>query len=149
MVRASPMLAGLAAAAFAVACGADGGGGANRNTATAVLTPTPVQVVTVGEAQNGAALSVHTGEQVVVTLSSTYWAIAGSTNPAVLRSAGGPVIRPSPGCIPGMGCGTVTAAFTAVGAGSAVLTASRTTCGEALRCTGTAGVFSVTVTVSG
>jgi hypothetical protein len=48
-----------------------------------------------------------------------------------------------------MGCGTVTAVFRAVAPGSATITASRTTCGEALLCTGSAGAYEVTIVVSG
>jgi hypothetical protein len=49
--------------------------------------------------------------------------------------------------VPGQGCGTVTAVFAAIAPGSARLTASRISCGEALRCTGSDGVYVLTVTV--
>jgi hypothetical protein len=47
-----------------------------------------------------------------------------------------------------MGCGTVTATFRGLRGGQATISASRTTCGEALLCTGSAGAFEVTIVVS-
>jgi hypothetical protein len=47
-----------------------------------------------------------------------------------------------------MGCGTVTAVFHALKPGQATISASRTTCGEALLCTGSAGAYEVTIVVS-
>ena len=42
----------------------------------------------------------------------------------------------------------MTATFSALRAGRAVVTAHRTSCGEALRCTGNQGSYAVTVMVS-
>ncbi len=49
--------------------------------------------------------------------------------------------------MPGGGCGTVTAWFNADGPGTAVVTASRTSCGEAMACGGGAGSYRLTVIV--
>jgi hypothetical protein len=79
---------------------------------------------------------------------STFWTVRGSRNPNVLRQDGEPVVAPNlAGCVPGQGCGTVTASFVAVARGLARVVAKRTTCGEALRCTGSAGSYRVTVVV--
>jgi hypothetical protein len=101
----------------------------------------------VTEAQNHATLTAHVGEVVHVRLGSTYWRfdpLAG----AALRTAGSPSFAPHPSCIPGGGCGTVTQAYRAERAGTVRITASRTTCGEALRCRPDQRSFRVTLVVT-
>ena len=89
---------------------------------------------------------MHLGRELKVQLSSTYWTIHGSTNPTVLRAMEPAVVSPrSSGCVPGGGCGTVTMVFKVVGAGSSDVTASRQSCGEAMRCTGNEGSYRVSV----
>jgi hypothetical protein len=110
--------------------------------------PTGV-VLTATDAENGHRITVHVGDRVSVILHSTYWNFAASSNALVMAPDGSPTVSPSPsGCVPGQGCGTVTAAFVAIAPGSARLTASRISCGEALRCTGSAGIYRLTVTVT-
>ena len=104
--------------------------------------------IAVTETDNGRTLTVARGGQLVVTLHSTYWTFGGSSNSAVLQQVGQPVASPG-SCPPGVGCGQVTATFTAVGAGRADVTASRSSCGEALSCTGSSGSFRVSVVVGG
>lgn len=89
------------------------------------------------EADNGGSTTISVGQRLVVTLASTYWAIAPPSDPSVLVQDGPPAVTPGgPSCpsIPGTGCGTVVATFTALAPGQADLGADRTTCGEALRC---------------
>ena len=89
------------------------------------------------------------GDTLVVTLASTYWTVQPASDPAVIDEMGSALIVPRiGGCVPGGGCGTVTATFVAHTHGTALLTATRTTCGEALLCQGGAGRFSLTVTVT-
>lgn len=110
---------------------------------TAVL---PTEIT---EANNGQTIAAPVGTVVTLVLHNTYWIIVGSSNPNVLV-LGGPPVYSGAGpikCIPGTGCGTVTAAFRAMSPGSAVITASRTSCGEALQCTGSAARYMVTVVV--
>jgi hypothetical protein len=91
--------------------------------------------VAASEADNGKTVTLRRGGSLTLTMHSTYWSIKGSSAPAVLREQGTPVTRPKPAhCVPGQGCGTVSASFVAVSAGKADVTASRTTCGEALQC---------------
>lgn len=105
--------------------------------------------VTLTDADNHRHVTLHVGEWLTLVLGSTYWTVQDSSNPEVLRRAGDPVVEPQlRGCVPGQGCGTVTAAFTGVGAGDAVVTATRTTCGEAMACTGAAGLYRVDVRVT-
>jgi hypothetical protein len=107
--------------------------------------------VTVSETENGRTITVRSGSRVTLTLHSTYWSIGGSSHPNVLHQVGGTSTRPAkPGtCVPGQGCGTVSATFVALSRGTADLTASRTTCGEALRCAPGQGDYVVHVVVAG
>jgi hypothetical protein len=94
-------------------------------------------------------VKLHVGSRLRVVLSSTYWSVDPSSNPEVLRSNGASTIDPQMGgCVPGAGCGTVTATFTATATGSAIVTATRTTCGEALACTGSNGHYTIAVIAS-
>ena len=101
------------------------------------------------DADNGSTLQLRKGDRLEVSLHSTYWVINGSSNSKVLMAEGSAVVSPSPaGCVPGGGCGTVQIVFDVVGAGSADVTAARTTCGEAMLCTGSQGVYKITVVAS-
>lgn len=102
------------------------------------------------DAQNGASITLHPGQTLIVTLSSTYWSFQGSSNPQALVSVGSPVVSPAPfyqNPVPGSGAGTVTAQFRAVGLGTAQVTASRVSCGEAMRCGDASGQYQLTVQV--
>ena len=161
--RSALLAAAFAAAALLAACGAAGGGrggtpaGAGSPGPTAgarvpLRTPPTVdaRTLTARDADNGHALSVHVGDHLQVVLGSTYWQLSGSSDPAVLRPSSQPTVSPQPGgCVPGGGCGTVSARFEAVAPGRADVTASRTSCGEALACTGAQGSYRVTVVVLG
>jgi hypothetical protein len=98
------------------------------------------------DASNGRTVTVARGAQVTVALDSTYWTFAGPSNPAVLKEVGQPVAVPG-SCPPGVGCGEVIARFTAVGPGRADITATRTSCGEALSCPAGSGSYRVSVVV--
>jgi hypothetical protein len=101
----------------------------------------------VSEADNGRSVAVTVGSEVTLLLGNTYWQVQGSSDPAVLALVSGPTASPAGplACVPGAGCGTVTAVFHALAPGHATITASRTTCGEALMCTGSAGAYEVTI----
>ena len=105
-------------------------------------------VVTATDGDNGRELTLRPGQQLKVVLASTYWNIVGSSDTAVLRTDGQPHTNPQPsGCVPGGGCGTVTQVFVAVAAGQAMVTATRTSCGEAMGCVGSSGQYSLRVIV--
>jgi hypothetical protein len=112
-----------------------------------VVVPPDVSVV-LDEQANHTDARVHVGARVEVLLHSDYWMVHGSSEPAVLRQDGPTVQLSGPSCVPGGGCNPVMTLFTALAPGSAVITASRTSCGEALRCVGDQGSFQVTVTVT-
>jgi hypothetical protein len=113
--------------------------------------PSPVDRA-VTEADNGKTVTVPAGSTVRLVLANTYWQVQGSSDAAVLAPVAGPTVSAPPmgtNCVPGAGCGTVTAIFHAVAVGHASILASRTTCGEAMQCQGTAGAFEVTIVVGG
>jgi hypothetical protein len=103
--------------------------------------------VTVTWQDKGHTVKVARGTRVVVKLKSLYWHNFRSSNRGVVRLAG-KVTRVPGDCPLGVGCGTVKVPFKAVGAGSAHLRASRTSCGEALPCSKGKGRYDVTIRVS-
>ncbi|HEY3606133.1 MAG TPA: hypothetical protein VGL06_01470 [Pseudonocardiaceae bacterium] len=117
----------------------------------ATVTSTAAQAVTATDADNGHTITITHGGVLTVRLNSTYWHFGTNTSGAALRPAGTPTTSAVPlnasHCVPGQGCGTVTAVFQAVAPGTAVVTASRTSCGEARGCTGGQGVYQLTVMV--
>jgi hypothetical protein len=101
------------------------------------------------DAANGTTVTVSVGTQVQLLLHSSYWGIKDSSRPDVLTQVGAPVGIPATRtCAPGMGCSSVRATFRAMRAGTAVLIADRTTCGEALMCPPGKRHFRVTVIVA-
>ena len=80
-------------------------------------------------------------------LDSTYWTINGSSDPNVVQQQGDATKSPAPGCVPGGGCGTTDASFVALTPGQAEITATRLICGEALRCSTSAGSYRLNVKV--
>jgi len=138
------LLAGAAVALLLAGCGSGvPAGGGRHSHAPGSLT------VSSGHA-NGRTLRVTVGERLDLILSSTYWQLRGSSAPAVLRQDGAAKLmrRPS-GCpkLPGLGCTPVRTSFLALAPGTAVITASRTTCGEALACAADQRHFRVTIVV--
>jgi len=121
---------------------------ARRATTTTSAATHGTSVHNVSDADNGKTVTVAVGDRVIVTLHSTYWQIDAGSDPAVLRKDGATAYAPSGDCVPGGGCGTATASFTALASGHARVAASRTSCGEAMGCTGGAGSFFVDVNVA-
>jgi hypothetical protein len=102
------------------------------------------------ESDKGQTVRVVPGERITVVLHSTYWRFATLPDTTVLTTDGQPAVAGSPpghGCVPGGGCGTVTASYLARSVGSIAITASRTSCGEALACGPDQASFSITIVV--
>ena len=136
------MLWTVAAAGLLVSCGAATAGGTTP-------TPSPGRDVVATDSDKGKTIDLHVGDRLQVRLASTYWTVDQGSDQRVLRPSGPMAVSPQiSGCVPGGGCGFVIARFDAVGPGSADVTASRTSCGEALRCVGDAGSYRVSVAVS-
>ena len=108
--------------------------------------PAPhASLVTLSETDNGNTVTVKTGDRIQVVLHSTYWEFATSSSD-VLKPVSDPIYAPDlAGHIPGSGAGTVFVEYTVQKSGTTIISASRTSCGEALRCTGDQGNFSVTI----
>jgi hypothetical protein len=107
----------------------------------------PAGSTTIGFTDKGRTITVAAGAQVVVTLDSTYWNFEPLSSKAVVV-ASRPTYRAAGGHpVPGSGAGTVREVLRAVGAGTATITAQRSSCGEAMRCVGGLGTFQVTVVV--
>jgi hypothetical protein len=108
-------------------------------------------VIVIRDNANGKTVPVAAGDRVELILSSSYWNVAGSSAPRVLRQDGPLKLMPRPSScpanIPGLGCMPVQMKFTALAGGRAVIKASRSTCGEALRCMPNQTRFAVTVVV--
>ena len=120
---------------------------------TVSLTPVPSDrpqraVISVTGRDNGRTITLKRGQRLRVVLSSTYWTFQNSSNRAVLSLDGRPrITRRASGCVAGAGCGTVTATYVAKAAGPALVTATRTSCGEAMGCTDATGRYSLDVVV--
>ena len=145
----------VAVALLVTSCAGATTGGPATTTTMPVPTTSPVPTTAPGgaglvltDADNGRAVTASVGTHVTVVLASTYWIIDTTSGGPALRSDGPPVTDPRLAhCVPGQGCGTVTAPFTAVTSGTAVLSASRTVCGEALACSPAQRSYRVSVTV--
>ncbi|MER7580226.1 hypothetical protein [Kitasatospora sp. NPDC097691] len=155
---AAPALAALLAAAALTLTGCAstgtspsataGGQGSTGSAATTPAVPSPA-ALTADEHADGATLKAAVGTTVTLALHSTYWSAATSSAPDVVAPTGTPTTAPSPSCRPGGGCGTVTTTFTAHAPGTARLTATRTSCGEARECPPDQRTYEVTVEVAG
>lgn len=101
-------------------------------------------------AASGKTVHVKVGDRIALILGSQYWIIRGSSAPAVVHQEGHTTtLPPSPqSCPPGVGCRPLRAIFAAQTPGTAVITAHRTTCGEAIRCVGSQGHYRLTVIVT-
>jgi len=136
MGRAGRYLVAAAAAMALLACGS-----------TSVQAP---REVAAGEAQNGQSIQLRTGDVVQISLTTTFWTFAPASDEGVVGLQGEVAISPAPigTCPPGTGCGVVLARYKALKAGTTTVSASRVSCGEALRCTGPQGSYSVTIVVT-
>ena len=122
--------------------------------AALVGTAAPAQATTwptrhLDDRNNHGTVSVHVGQTVELTLASTYWTI-GAPSGTALGAVGPERKTPNytkPGCHGGTGCGTDVRDFKAVRTGTSGISATRSTCGEALRCSDAQSRFFVTVHV--
>ena len=112
--------------------------------------PRPHAVVVLSDDSNGKTVHVAVGAHVKLIMSSDYWRVHGSSSNAVVVQTGRARLLPRPkNCpkIPGLGCVPFETTFTALAKGTAVVTASRQTCGEALACQPPQEHFKVTIVV--
>ena len=146
-------LTALTALALAAGCTSAASSPAHRSAPptrqhTTVHHPTPHEpTVVISEKDAGHVVHVRLGGAVHWVLHSTYWTMGPLTGDVLVRPMGAVSAGSSRSCVPGQGCGTVEAYFRAVARGRVTLSAHRISCGEALRCVGKQGSFSVTVIV--
>lgn len=109
--------------------------------------------LTLSEASNHHTVTIVAGTTFSVKLHNTYWTLTPLPSTSALAQVGVTKVvgslPSSSGCVPGQGCGTVSAHFVTRHAGYARLSATRTSCGEALRCTPASGHWTVVVHVIG
>lgn len=110
----------------------------------ALALPAAAAALVAGDAQNGKTVRVHPGDRLTVTLGSVAWTIDAPPGGTVVATGEQTtaVTRPGPGAP-----GTTSRGFVARAVGTATLTATRTTCGEALQCTPAQGHWSLRVRV--
>lgn len=109
------------------------------------------RVIVLRNAASGKVISARPGDRIELILSSSYWHVTGSSKTSVLRQDGRLVLLARPrSCpdIPGLGCVPVRVDFTALTEGKATIAATRSVCGEALRCRPDQMRFTVTVDVA-
>ena len=143
------------AAIMLAACGVvpfvGGCGTASAPTSGGVHTAPVSSPLIVRDGSNGHTVSVTVGEHLEVILASSYWTVRGSSQPNVLQQDGPTKLMPRPAnCaanIPGLGCVPVRTDFSALAPGTTVITASRVSCGEAMRCMPNQQHYSLTVVV--
>ena len=127
------------------------------STASKAVPPPPVTTTTVAapvtltltDTDSGRTVTVPDGSTVIVKLAADNWTIHDSSDPAVLAMQGAPAQQRADCGYPGGTCGSTRATFRADSAGRATVTAGRSYCGEAIRCTPKTGAWSVTVVVTG
>ncbi|MEZ0088954.1 hypothetical protein [Streptacidiphilus sp. EB129] len=131
---------------------AGAGTGGGSGSASAVPSASSVRTITLDEHSAGTTVAVAQGDTVVLVMHSSYWSAPVNSAPKLLQQMGGTAgsaAPPGPTCHPGQGCGTVTTTFVAKGAGTAKLSATRTSCGEAMACSPAQRSFSVTLVITG
>ena len=104
-------------------------------------------VLVLDEHAAGRTVTVGVGRVVELDLHSTYWSAPHDSAERVLVPLGTPAGVPGTNCHPGSGCGVMRARYTAERAGTATLTAQRSSCGEAMACPPGSRTFTVSVHV--
>jgi len=104
--------------------------------------------IKLGDSDNKRTVTVKINTAMTISLDSTFWLDAKTTNLKVTKAKAIKLIPFGPtapeGCQhPGTGCGTSTWVFKATRKGKASFTVSRDSCGEALRCTPEQSTYTV------
>lgn len=124
-------------------------GSSTPPTSSTPVPPTagPFSSATITQTSNGGTVKIYKGGTLNVSLPSVNWKFPNMSTGVLARTAG-PIYLPHAGqCITGQGCGLTLATFHASGLGTAVLKATRSTCGEAMACAPNSRSWSVTIDV--
>lgn len=105
----------------------------------------PLRKVVLGFSAKGSTVTLRPNEVLEVVLRSTYWQFRPVTGGVLSR--GTFVTRPEHSHVMGSGAGTAAATFRALKPGTAHVVAARQSCGEAMRCLGGQGSFTLVVVV--
>ncbi|NNN01753.1 MAG: hypothetical protein HKL86_07990 [Acidimicrobiaceae bacterium] len=108
--------------------------------------------ISLDEHNNHHVINVAVGTRLHVTLHSTYWSlVATKLTPVLVQVGRTRVVGVAPNgaghCVPGQGCGTLSANFVAAHPGTVHLRATRTSCGEALRCSAAQSAWTISIHV--
>ncbi|MBM9510374.1 hypothetical protein [Actinacidiphila acididurans] len=144
----APLASLAAVCCLAVACSATGSGSGSGSAGAGPASSPPPRAVVLDEHAAGTTVRLRVGTSLLVRLHSTYWSAPAGSDPAVLAPDGPGGATPGGRCVPGGGCGTSQARFTATRPGTAHITAHRTTCGEARLCSPAQRRYEVTVIVA-
>jgi hypothetical protein len=115
-----------------------------------IFSKTSSSAISLGEGSNNETIVIKQGDQVKVSLHSTYWTYQGSSNPTVLAPQGTVQTSVDPNvakCLVGTGCGIVSLTFQGLKIGESVVSATRQSCGEVIICTNSQKNFRVTIQV--
>src|SRR5258706_10403407 len=103
----------------------------------------------ISDRDNGTTITLKQGTRLKVILHSTYWKFNPIANGEIVKELTEPTYAPDTSeRIPGMGTGTVTVEYQVIGGGQTTVSASRTSCGEAMGCVGNQGSFLLHVVVN-
>lgn len=111
---------------------------------TTTMSAGPGGSLTLPEPATGTDVAVRVGEQITIVLGAADWSFADANDPALTLVSR--AVRPSTPCLRGESCGTSSATFDVVGPGRVIVSASRATCGEAIRCSVAQLEWKVTLT---
>lgn len=147
--------AGCASTTPSSATSAAAGGSASAGPTllpSATISPSAApNTVQLAFADSGKTITVHVGGTIHVALNSSYWSYQPVAAPTLLKLDSTALVPPAPGTcahpVPGSGCGTRTADYTALATGQTSIVATRISCGEAMACTGSNGRFEVRVVI--
>lgn len=98
---------------------------------------------------SGKTISLKQGAKVKVVLYSTYWNFDKIQDDNILNQLSNPIyVSDNSAGPPGSGAGTVTVEYQAISKGQSSIAATRTLCGETLRCIGDKGSFMLNIIVN-
>ncbi len=130
----------------------DTSGTRNVTTASSSLQPTnsaPSSAapgrLRVSNADNGRTIVMAIGASLQVSLESTSWVLGSDTS--ILAQAGETTLDAGSDCVPGVACGTTTATFVAKRQGIAHVRATRSYCGEDVKCSPDNDTWTVNVVI--
>jgi len=145
-VRAALAVPVLLATLAVAGCGSSHGSASSSGGTHSTPAPSTIRLT---PSDDGGTARASVGDTLMLRLPSTYWHIAAAHPTDVVATDARHTRASGPGhdCVPGQGCGVASAKYTALRPGRAVISAHRTSCGEALRCTGATSRYRVTVVV--